>query len=144
MIDSILGIIQEKERRTGMEMLEEIPERKKDRFIRNWEIKIHGLFREGTNCPSRREIMWKRWRKKEKEKIEIVEDEQLLQEISPAGDLLHYESYSRTGTGYEACVHIWDYPEVLDDYWLTKPCNQENTIVTISIHNEDQNEVKKN
>ena len=35
--------------------------------------------------------MWKRWRKKEKEKIEIVEDEQLLQEISPAGDLLHYE-----------------------------------------------------
>lgn len=88
--------------------------------------------------------MWKRWRKKEKEKIEIVEDEQLLQEISPAGDLLHYESYSRTGTGYEACVHIWDYPEVLDDYWLTKPCNQENTIVTISIHNEDQNEVKKN
>ena len=53
---------------------------------------------------------------------------------------LHYESYSRTGTGYEACVHIYDYPEVLDDYWLTNPCNQENTIVTISIHNEDQNE----
>ena len=88
--------------------------------------------------------MWKKWRKREKEKIEIVEDEQLLQEISPAGDLLHYESYSRTGTGYEACVHIYDYPEVLDDYWLTNPCNQENTIVTISIHNEDQNEVKKN
>ena len=52
--------------------------------------------------------MWKKWRKREKEKIEIVEDEQLLQEISPAGDLLHYESYSRTGTGYEACVHIYD------------------------------------
>ena len=29
LIDSILGIIQEKERRTGMEMLEEIPEKKK-------------------------------------------------------------------------------------------------------------------
>lgn len=101
--------------------------------------------RRGQNCPLVGEkIMWKKWRKREKEKIEIVEDEQLLQEISPAGDLLHYESYSRTGTGYEACVHIYDYPEVLDDYWLTNPCNQENTIVTISIHNEDQNEVKKN
>ena len=35
------------------------------------------------DCPRVGEkIMWKKWRKREKEKIEIVEDEQLLQEIS--------------------------------------------------------------
>ena len=71
-------------------------------------------------------------------------DSQLLARISPAGGIRHYETYSRTGTGYEACVHIWDFPATLNDYWLTKACNQENSIVTISIHTEDQIEIKKN
>ena len=67
--------------------------------------------------PSRRENHVEEMAKKRERENRDFEDEQLLQEISPAGDLLHYESYSRTGTGYEACVHIYDYPEVLDDYW---------------------------
>lgn len=71
-------------------------------------------------------------------------DIQLLEEISPAGGIKHYETYSRTGSGYEACVHIWDYPAALNDYWLTKACSQSNTIVSISIGTEDQMEVKKN
>ncbi len=87
--------------------------------------------------------MWKRQKEKKKQ-METGEDAQLLQEISPAGGIQHYESYSRSGTGYEACVHIYDYPAALNDYWLTKPCNQENTVVTVSVHNEDQTEVKKN
>ena len=65
-----------------------------------------------------------------------------LEQASQEEKIRYQDVYKRQG--YEACVHIYDYPEVLDDYWLTNPCNQENTIVTISIHNEDQNEVKKN
>ena len=54
------------------------------------------------------------------------------------------ETYSRTGTGYESCLHIWEFPGSLDDYWLTDICAQENGIVTISIHTDDQAEIKKN
>lgn len=71
-------------------------------------------------------------------------DEQLLERISPAGGIKHYDTYSKTGTGYESCVHIWDFPATLNDYWLTKACNQTNCIVSISIHTEDQMEIKKN
>lgn len=80
---------------------------------------------------------------KKKEQIQTY-DAALLENIAPAGGIRHYEEYSRTGTGYEACIHIWDFPATLNDYWLTKACSQPNTIVTISIHTEDQMEVKKN
>ncbi len=83
--------------------------------------------------------------KKETEGVPYY-DEELLKRIAPAGDgrILHYETYSRTGTGYESCIHIWDYPGILHDYWLTKACSQPNTVTTISIHTEDQAEVRKN
>lgn len=83
--------------------------------------------------------------KQKKRETEVTAyDETLLINIAPAGGVKHYETYTRTGTGYEACIHIWDFPGMLNDYWLTKACNQANTVVTISIHTEDQIEVKKN
>lgn len=81
--------------------------------------------------------------KKKKEAVPVY-DVELLKRISPAGGIGHYETYSRTGTGYESCIHIWDFPAALNDYWLTKACSQENSIVTISVHTEDQVEIKKN
>ena len=44
LIDSILGIIQEKERRTGMEMLEEIPEKKKRQIYKKLGNKNSRIF----------------------------------------------------------------------------------------------------
>ena len=74
----------------------------------------------------------------------IENDEKLLEEIAPIGNLKHYDDCSRTGTGYEACIHIYDYPAILEDYWLTNLCGFQNTITTISIETMDQLEVKKN
>lgn len=68
----------------------------------------------------------------------------LLAKIAPAGGIKFYEDYVRTGTGYESCLHIWDYPHALSDYWLTKLCGYQNTIVSVGIHTEDIIEVKKN
>ena len=42
-------------------------------------------------------------RKKQESGIEY--DEKLLQHIAPIGNMTPYNSYCRTGTGYEACVH---------------------------------------
>lgn len=83
-------------------------------------------------------------KRKQKEEKQVLYDERLLAKISPAGGIEHFETYSRTGTGYESCIHVWDFPSTLNDYWLTKACSQENSIVTISIHTEDQIEIKKN
>ena len=86
-----------------------------------------------------------RTNKKQQKKEAVPEyDADLLERISPLGGIDHMETYSRTGTGYESCLHIWEFPGSLDDYWLTDICAQENGIVTISIHTDDQAEIKKN
>lgn len=53
-------------------------------------------------------------RKKQESGIEY--DEKLLQHIAPIGNMTPYNSYCRTGTGYEACVHIFSLPTMLDDF----------------------------
>ena len=45
--------------------------------------------------------------------------------------------------GMNPDLHIWEFPGSLDDYWLTDICAQENGIVTISIHTDDQAEIRK-
>ena len=84
------------------------------------------------------------YRKQQKKEVVPEYDADLLERISPLGGIDHMETYSRTGTGYESCLHIWEFPGSLDDYWLTDICAQENGIVTISIHTDDQAEIKKN
>lgn len=70
-------------------------------------------------------------RKKQESGIEY--DEKLLQHIAPIGNMTPYNSYCRTGTGYEACVHIFSLPTMLDDFWMTDICNFQNSVATISI-----------
>lgn len=82
--------------------------------------------------------------RQKKRKNSSIYDEKLLERISPAGGIHYLDTYCRTGTGFESCIHIWDFPATLNDYWLTKACSQENSIVTISVHTEDQTEIKKN
>ena len=82
--------------------------------------------------------------KNRKKETEINYDEALLQQISVIGNLKHYETYSRTGTGYEACIHICDFPAALNDFWITDVCNFPNTVTSVSVQTMDQIEVKKN
>lgn len=81
---------------------------------------------------------------KKKKDTMIPYDEELLREIAPIGNLKHYDAYSRTGTGFEACVHIFDFPNQLDDFWLQKIFEFQNTIATVSVGTMDMDEVKKN
>lgn len=81
-------------------------------------------------------------RKKQESGIEY--DEKLLQHIAPIGNMTPYNSYCRTGTGYEACVHIFSLPTMLDDFWMTDICNFQNSVATISIGTMDEVKVKQN
>lgn len=49
----------------------------------------------------------------------------------------------KTGDGYEACLHIMEYPLEMDDYWLAPLTNIKGTVVTVDISTDDVEEVKK-
>ena len=57
-------------------------------------------------------------------------DPYLLEKIQPQGGITFRDpAMSETGTGYETCLHIYDYPNSLDDYWMAKICNIKNSAI---------------
>lgn len=54
------------------------------------------------------------------------------------------DRYVKTGTGYEACVYIYEYPEKLDRHWLTALFNIDNAITALHVSPRNMREVKKN
>lgn len=69
----------------------------------------------------------------------------LLERIQPQGGICFQDSkYISTGGGYEICMHIYEYPKSLDDYWLANVCNIKNTLATVDISTDDIITVKKN
>lgn len=69
----------------------------------------------------------------------------LLERIQPQGGIsFKGEDYIRTGTGYETCLHIVDFPGALTTHWMSRVCNISGVITTIDISTENTNEVKKN
>lgn len=92
----------------------------------------------------------KRWKltaeeKVEKRKQKLGYDPYLYEKIQPQGGICFRDSkFVMTGTGYEACLHIYEFPRKLNDYWMSKFCNLNNTVVTVDISTDNVIEVKKN
>lgn len=86
---------------------------------------------------------------KKKTKAENIQEETydpyLLEQIQPSGGITFQDSrYVETGTGYETCIHVYDFPQKLDDFWMSKVCNINNTVVTVDISTDNVMEVQKN
>ena len=92
----------------------------------------------------------KRWKltaeeKVEKRKQKLGYDPYLYEKIQPQGGICFRDpKFVMTGTGYEACLHIYEFPRQLNDYWMSKFCNLNNTVVTVDISTDNVIEVKKN
>lgn len=72
-------------------------------------------------------------------------DETLFTYIQPQGGITFKEpNYIITGDGYIRCIHIYQLPKILDDFWLDNIFDIEDTIVTMDIDTKDTIEVKKN
>lgn len=72
-------------------------------------------------------------------------DIELIKRIQPHGGISFKDDlYVKTGDGYEACLHIMEYPLEMDDYWLAPLTNIKGTVVTVDISTDDVEEVKKN
>lgn len=72
-------------------------------------------------------------------------DLKLLAKIQPQGGITFKdEQVIVTGTGYEACLIVYEYPKEISKHWLSKLCNIANTVTTVDVSTYDTIEAKKN
>lgn len=83
--------------------------------------------------------------KKNEEKA-IEPDVGLLSRIQHQGGVYALEddfAALRTGTGYQSCVEIYDFANIIDDYWLHPLCSIDGLTI-IDIHTENKEDVRRN
>lgn len=70
----------------------------------------------------------------------------LIQNIGVTGNI-SFPSDDRivkTGTGYEACIYVYGYPESLERHWLCQLFNIDHAITSVHLSPKNMREVKKN
>ena len=83
--------------------------------------------------------------KQKKHKKDLGYDPLLIEKIQPQGGITFKdERYIECGGGYEACIHIYEFPKKIDTFWLSKLCAQKDTVATVDISTDNVIEVKKN
>lgn len=83
--------------------------------------------------------------KESRKRKKLDYDPYLLECVQPQGGItFRDEKNILTGGGYETCIHIYEFPRHLDDFWMSKVCNINHTVVTVDISTENTIEVKKN
>lgn len=80
--------------------------------------------------------------KKIEEKIKY--EPYLLEYIQPQGGIKFSIDYARTGTGYETCIQIYQFPTYIYSHWLSDICYFEGAITTIDIHTENEEDALQN
>ncbi|MCQ2510857.1 MAG: hypothetical protein MJ116_10395, partial [Lachnospiraceae bacterium] len=91
-------------------------------------------------------------KKKQKKSLQTMEEEEqiawdqcLLSDIQPQGGIsFRGDRYIVTGSGYETCIHIFEFPKKVTDRWMSYVSNMKDTVVVIDISTEDVIQVKKN
>lgn len=71
-------------------------------------------------------------------------DNEILENIQPQGGIKFKIDHVRTGTGYETCIQLYDYPTYVEDHWLSNVCYFEGAITTIDCTTENESEALKN
>lgn len=77
----------------------------------------------------------------QKRKEEKLKDTKFLATIQPQGGVKFQPKYIEKGDGFEACVHIWDYPTNVNQLWLEKIMAQEDVIVSQDFATMDKQEI---
>lgn len=76
-----------------------------------------------------------------KEKIEKEYNPYLISKIQPQGGIQFEEDFIKKGDGYETCIHIYDYPSNVDDFWLKNLFDKQDTIVTLDVGYSNKNKL---
>lgn len=66
-----------------------------------------------------------------------------LSRIQPQGGINFEDNVIKKGDGYEVVIHLYDYPNEVEEFWLDSIMNIRNTITTIDIGVEEKGEALK-
>lgn len=66
-----------------------------------------------------------------------------LSRIQPQGGINFEDNIIKKGDGYEVVIHLYDYPNEVEEFWLDSIMNIRNTITTIDIGVEEKGEALK-
>ncbi|MED3397839.1 type IV secretion system protein VirB4 [Bacillus wiedmannii] len=85
-------------------------------------------------------------KKSKKEKQEELKKKKgynpyLVARVQPQGGVSFKESYVQTGDGFSTCIHVFDYPTEVNDFWLEQIMNMPNVITTLDVMSDDRKEV---
>ncbi|MED0988045.1 type IV secretion system protein VirB4 [Bacillus paramycoides] len=85
-------------------------------------------------------------KKSKKEKQEELKKKKgynpyLVARVQPQGGISFKESYVQTGDGPSTCIHVFDYPTEVNDFWLEQIMNMPNVITTLDVMSDDRKEV---
>ncbi len=85
-------------------------------------------------------------KKSKKEKQEELKKKKgynpyLVARVQPQGGVSFKESYVQTGDGFSTCIHVFDYPTEVNDFWLEQIMNMPNAITTLDVMSDDRKEV---
>lgn len=47
----------------------------------------------------------------------------------------------QTGDGFATCIHVFDFPTEVNDFWLEQIMNMPNVITTLDVMSDDRKEV---
>ncbi|MBY0756294.1 ATP-binding protein [Clostridium sardiniense] len=68
----------------------------------------------------------------------------LIEKIQPVGGISFKDNYIRKGDGYESCIHIYDYPTDVTEFWLKDLIEEfQDTVITVDIETGDKNTILK-
>ncbi len=85
------------------------------------------------------------YRKKEKTPQEIKQKKgynpYFVAQIQPQGGVSFKENLVRNGDGYSTCIHIYEYPTNVNDFWLEPIMNMPNAITTLDVVSDERKQV---
>lgn len=119
-------------------LVDELTEEKKERILfklcnKNLTIDTHENIRKPNPEAIKRYIN------------ELGYDPYLLSRIQPQGGItFKNEKYIKTGTGYEACLHIFKYTRHPGEHWLSPLMNINNVIAIMDVSTENSETAKRN
>lgn len=70
---------------------------------------------------------------KERKRFSGSKDKNFLAEIQPQGGVLFKDKYIQKGDGYEACIHIYEYPTNVSVMWLERISSLYDVIVCMDV-----------
>ncbi|MGK3722958.1 VirB4 family type IV secretion system protein [Priestia megaterium] len=83
--------------------------------------------------------------KKEKTPQEIKQKKgynpYFVAQIQPQGGVSFKENLVRNGDGYSTCIHIYEYPTNVNDFWLEPIMNMPNAITTLDAVSDERKQV---